>query len=406
MTVALTALAGCGETEEEPGSSGGEDRGRQARAVLEQLEGDRVASRVEELRDLEFEEAAPDVRIVSPRQTGDYVRRQAERTYPQERLEADEAFYRLTGVLPPDGSLRALLDRFGSGLLVGFYDPERPDGLQMVTNPQSSNRKRAEATLAHELVHALQDRAFDLEPKFDIEDTDRSSAVSALIEGDAAVVEAAYAQSVLGGAAPAAPPPTDIPPAVLLYVAFPYAPGAEFVAALLERADGSFDLVDRAWRERLPASTEQIPHPEKYFAGEEPREVSSDAERVLGDGWRSSGTETFGELDALAVLSTKLAVTPGAPQAAEGWDGGMREVFARGDDRAAVITTTWESEDEATEFARAYEMSLGRDRDARPSGDAFTLPGGIAAAVVAEGRDVRITLAPDARLATKVSEEA
>lgn len=210
--LAMVVLAGCGETAEEPRPTGGADPGQQARAVLEKLDGEQVASRVQELRKLEFEGDGPEVRIVTPRQTVDYVRRQIERNYPADRIAADDALLKLAGILPPGGGLRALLDRFAGG-------------------------------------------------------------------------------------------------------------------------------------------------------------------------------------------------SPVAVQAAEGWDGGTREVFERGEDRALAITTTWESEDEATEFAKAYEMSLGRDRGAKPAGEAFMLPAGQAADVVAAGRDVRIAVAPDPQLATKVAQE-
>lgn len=105
------------------------------------------------------------------------------------------------------------------------------------------------------------------------------------------------------------------------------------------------------------------------------------------------------------VLSTKTAPTDPVVQAAEGWDGGTREVFERGDDQALTIATTWESEAEASEFAGAYEMSLGRDRGARPAGETFMLRAGQAADVVVDGRDVRIAVAPDPQLATSVAEE-
>lgn len=133
--------------------------------------------------------------------------------------------------------------------------------------------------------------------------------------------------------------------------------------------------------------------------------MTSNADQALGDDWSSMGEGTFGELDALAVLSTKTIGTPVAVQAAEGWDGATREVFERGEDRTLAIVTTWESEEEATEFAKAYEMSPGRDRGAKPAGEAFMLPAGQAADVVAAGRDVRIAVAPDPQLATKVAQE-
>lgn len=399
LAVPALASAACGDGDD------GSDRRPQARAVLERLDGGRVAARVAKLRELEFGRRLPGVRIVTPRQTVDFVRRQVERDFPRGRLEVEQDYLRLAGMLPADQDLRGLLDRFGSSLLVGYYDPRRPRSVQMVTVEESRDPQLAEAALAHELVHALQDREFDLRSsRLDPEDEDRLAAVGALVEGDATLTGGQYAEEFLEDPESGSTEPIgeDIPPALLVSLAFPYEDGAEFVLALLERGR-SYRLLDRALRDRPPASTEQVLHPEKYFAGERPRAVRTGARQALGRGWRSTGSETFGELDALAILSTRRALTPGAGAAAAGWDGGRRELLERGGDRVLAIATTWESTGEAGEFARAYERSLVRDREARRSGGTFALPRGQAAAVRADGRDVRIAIAPDARLATRVA---
>jgi len=66
-------------------------------------------------------------------------------------------------------------------------------------------------------------------------------------------------------------------------VTFPYREGARFVASLyLILNDWGF--VDRAYTE-LPESTEQILHPEKYHASEEPvRVLLPDIAESLGAG--------------------------------------------------------------------------------------------------------------------------
>jgi hypothetical protein len=69
------------------------------------------------------------------------------------------------------------------------------------------------------------------------------------------------AEAVLGAAAMTAPP------ILVRSLIAPYADGLIFANQL--RRSGGFAAVDAAWRS-LPASTEQLLHPEKYFAREAP----------------------------------------------------------------------------------------------------------------------------------------
>lgn len=409
--LATLVLAGCGgdgnadgdtvptPTPTPEATSGGDD----ARAALEKLDGAQVATRVQALRKLQYRHGAPEVKIVSPQDTTDYLRAQVERSYPPERFASDEDFYQLTGIVPVDVGLRELIDTFGASLILGFYDPRNPDELNMVTNEQAAIPKAAEATLAHELTHGLQDQVFGLDMVQDIKDAERSLAASALLEGDAQVLELAYGKKYLDGGPESQPPPGGLPPAFLLYALFPYQFGGEFVGELIKK--GGYDLVDQVWRERLPETTEQILHPEKYLSGEAARQVRLQPSKALDD-WEATGSQTFGELDALALLSTK-ALPEGKEgkqigAAAEGWDGGIREVYSLGEDRALAIATTWETPKDAAEFAASVERSFSQDREGTASGGAFEIPDVGFATLSADGRDVRIAIAPEADLAKQI----
>ena len=409
-TAVLAALtvAGCGGGSDGGGEDGSPPQrgGEQARAALEKLDGAATAKRVSALRGLEFKDGAPKVTIVSPEDTKNYVRRQVERNYPDERLEADEAFYQMLGVIPADSGLRELLDKFGTNLILGYYDYKNPDELNMVTNERAAKPKAAESILAHELNHGLQDQNFGIGRFQDIKDPERSIAASALLEGDSQVLELAYNEKHLAGGPKATTDTGDLPPGILLYAIFPYQFGAEFVNDLIKEKDG-YELVDKAWRGRPPTTTEQVIHPEKYLSGEEAREVRLQADEVLDDAWKSTGKQSFGELDAIAVLSTKTlregAAGKAIAQAAEGWDGGARELFTRGDDRALVVATAWETAKDAKEFAAAYWASLKKDRKGKASGGGVEISDVGVASMAIEGRDVTIAIAPDAQLAKQLA---
>src|SRR5918996_740637 len=74
--------------------------------------------------------------------------------------------------------------------LVGFYDPEHTQMLIRGTDWTPD----VEATVVHELVHALQDQHFDIAAQLEDRDEDDEAALAlrSIIEGDAARVEYAY----------------------------------------------------------------------------------------------------------------------------------------------------------------------------------------------------------------------
>ena len=135
--------------------------------------------------------------------------------------------------------------------------------------------------LAHESMHALARRTFPLPcpaPRT-WPDRDDQLALRALEEGDAeAVLSAVVASRAVPGAvdldlwtAPLDDPTAAEPSVGFGYVMnFPYAAGAELVRALDRSGDNA--ARDEAYR-RAPVSTEQVLHPERFFAGDTPARV-------------------------------------------------------------------------------------------------------------------------------------
>lgn len=400
------AAAGCGDDGSSDKGEAPDSGNDKARAALEKLDGDATAKRVSALRTLKFTGGVPKLKIVKPEDSKSFVRRQVERNYPDKRIAADEDFYRLAGMIPASSGVRELLDKFSAGLILGYYDRENPDELSLVTSKRAAKPKAAESTLAHELTHALQDQEYGLKRFEGVDDPERSNTGAALIEGDAQLLESVYDKKFQGGGPKASSDTAGLPPAFLLYASFPYQFGSKFVATLVKQGRG-YKLVDRAFR-KPPETTEQVLHPRKYFSGERARDVRTPPAKVLGSGWKAGGVEPFGELDALAILSTKTlpqgAAGKALGQAAAGWDGGARALFARGGARALAISTTWESVRDAREFATAYVRSLKKDRAAKKaSSDAVEIAGVGAVSVLADGRDVTLAVAPDAKLAAKLA---
>ncbi|MBI4711754.1 MAG: hypothetical protein HY762_00345 [Planctomycetes bacterium] len=235
---------------------------------------------------------------------------------------------------------------------------------------------RFKGTRIHETFHALQDQLFNLEKLNKmVNTTDGSYALEALIEGDATLTfiecmpgtmasrmlesatpwrmmggEAVYDASAQGEAAKRAG-------------AFGYSIAARFVKAIKEAED--WDGVNALYTS-LPASTEQVLHPDKYLAGEQPVKVTiPDLTGVLGAGWKAGEPDTQGEFVMTLQLLTNPKSGPLADEAAAGW-GGDTVIEYRN------ITTTqsfyihksvWDTAEDADQYHKALK-ALPAEKDA------------------------------------------
>ena len=171
------------------------DRGQGTEAAPAAAPVDVIAERVEALRGLRFEQVPRPLAV-----TGEQARREGledlDRDYPPERRRADEAIYKLLGLIDDDADLRELSGSlFGEGV-AGYYDP-RDGRLRVVEGAGTGNRVLEEIVLAHELTHALEDQRFGLETEPTTDD--RTLARTALHEGTATALMYAY---VRGTSAP------------------------------------------------------------------------------------------------------------------------------------------------------------------------------------------------------------
>ena len=307
-----------------------------------------IARRVEALRKLRYDEIPRPVEV-----TAAQARREGledlDRSYPPERRRADEQVLKMLGLIEPDADLRELTGSLFEQGVAGYYDP-RDGRLRVVTGSGNSTRVIAEMTLGHELTHALEDQSFGFtEPSGN---DDRALAKTALIEGTATATMYAYVQryftseETLGGLLGAAFEDTGgLPPFLEAQVVFPYVGGDAFVEQLLRRAGGRWDLVNLAFRSRLPTSSEQILHPDAYFDADEPKPVRLRTGTVLGEGWKRTAAGTWGELQTRELV--------GSSPAAEGWGGDRYELWQSGAKNVLVMRWRWDTLRDQNEFRAA-----------------------------------------------------
>lgn len=285
-----------------------------------------------------------------------------EADYPPERREADNVTLRALGLLEADQDVAELQLALLSDQVIGFYDDTER---RMVVVSESGADATARITYAHEYTHALQDAAFGLDALDTdaIGEDDRNLARISLVEGDASLAMVLWAiQHDPTGLAEVTETPvpdmSGIPPWMVDQLSFPYTAGANFVAWLYQ--NGGLDAVDAAYDDP-PASTEQVLHPEKYAADEEPLQVEAvDVAAALGDGWEAVPTTTLGEGLIAIWLAHLGADRPDADDAAGGW-GGDRLAAASGPDGAVAMALriAFDAPTQADDFERVYGELVG-----------------------------------------------
>jgi hypothetical protein len=415
LVVAALLIAGAlafGSTEESDGA------GSTALPSPERVT--KIERDVERLRERKFKKRV-EPKVVSPDEAREAAFRDLDDVYTPEQRRADEELLKLLALVPPDTDIVEVLEAVSGEQVIGYYDTRRKE-LRLVSGNGADSPALVDITLAHELVHALEDQVFGLKESSGATD-DESSAMTALHEGTATYVMNEFVNccvdvndlalgslaSLFGGSE------TALPPYVQRTLTFSYTAGERFIRQLHD-ATGDWSLVDAAFTSQPPVSTEQIIHPEKYVPFERPLDVKLDVEPQLGDGWKRAADGTLGELDTRELL--RLGDRAASDDAAAGWGGGRFELWRKTAKQpdgceapcrqhdALVLSWRWDDPREAREFEPVLRAYVGKALKGRPAGDdVWGLDGG-AAAVATTTAATTLAMAPDAQLARRLAERA
>jgi len=240
-----------------------------------------------------------------------------------------------------------------SAQLEGFYEPN--NGTMYLA--ADLRGKEAQATLAHELVHALQDQNWDLKSRSTYRPGkgDETLALACLAEGDATSLMMDFVMADQHHTALDLPEPMlrelmtngmngeavrSVPHVLRSSLIAPYIDGLAFVHALRKR--GGWAMVDRAWK-NVPVSTEQVLHVDKWEKGEAPIVLPAPTAKALGPGWQMADEDTFGEL-ALALTFEEWIETGAARDAAAGWGGDRSALYTKQDALAFAVKIRFDPE--------------------------------------------------------------
>jgi hypothetical protein len=375
----------------------------------------RTMARVERIRGLEFNETVP-VGVITREQ---YRANRSGGGSDDHEAWNDQVWEGLFIVGESTGTGESFDDTLGAAVQ-GYYSPGREE---IVIVSDSATPTIDRGTLAHELVHALQDQQFGLGPAADTQD--RQLAVDGVIEGEANYIQGQYErrcsgewdcvpepQGTDGGGSDA----DSFNEGLLLTVYQPYATGPAFVdsvrgGGLLSGllGESGWDAVDDLHR-NFPDSTEQVIHPDKY-PDEKPVNVT--VPDRSNDEWERFDhdpvADTVGEASVYAMFVANGVVDPENRYAyrsrpSAGWGGDAlvpyRSDAADPGEGGYVWVTAWDTERDAREFHEAYRDLLERRGADNPRGNVYVVPEssdfGDAVRVVRDGDRVRVVNAPTA----------
>ena len=343
------AMAACGR-------GGGEEGAPYAEQVADNI------SKIEKSSGLKFK-TPPNV-VSQPR---DSVRAFLERRFHEDLPDAEllgmERSYKAFGLIPASMDVRRFMLDLLTEQVAGYYDPKAKT-LYVV---EGGDEAVTGVTLSHELVHALQDQHFNLDSLMQSrDDNDRLTTGQAIVEGQAtleqlgAMIGSDTAITALPGGwdrvrqmirdmQGSMPVFASAPTIFQETLIFPYLTGAEFMRRFKVDAKGESPF------SRMPVSTEQLLHPERYFnERDDPTKVVLPAP-LLGT---VEYENNLGEFETRILLFEFLKDQASAVRGAAGWDGDRYVLIKtpRGD--AIAWVSVWDNSIDAAEFFDLLDVSL------------------------------------------------
>ncbi len=316
---------------------------------------DDVAPAVERAVGLPFR-APPLVLVRTRDQVRDFLEAKLHHEYPPEEIARITLAYRLFHLWPDTLDLGELLIELLTEQVVGYYDP---DSLALYV-VQGADPLQVRLILAHELVHALQDQYMRLDSILALRgDNDRKMAAQAVLEGQATLASLrvmAPGQDLTSRAfwdqmregirrEQARMPVFNAAPLVLREgLVFPYIAGAEFMHWFETNHPDTVPF-----GARMPESTEQILHPERYRRGDRPVDLA------FTGGPEPHHTDVLGSFEVRLLLWELSGNEFVGTAAAVDWGGDRYGVFVNVADTALVWYSVWDTEAAANRFRTILE---------------------------------------------------
>ena len=297
-------------------------------------------------------------------QVHEYVVHKIDEDLPPAELNGSQAALRLFGLIPPSLDLHTTMSALLTEQIAGFYDPDSSALFVVADVPPQQLR----IVMAHELVHALQAQYANLDSMIaQHHHNDRRTAAQAVLEGQATLVQMFVmmpeqnpdtlplglfwkSRALLSGQQGAQMQQFSQAPLWLREtMVFPYLGGADFVVWFRHKYFG------RSVLDSMPASTEQILHPERYAAHDEPTTVTF----APGPPDTVQYEDDLGEFETRLLLQQLLDNEAEAATLATGWDGDRYQVLGPKSD-ALVWYSVWDDAPAAARFATGLQRAWAK----------------------------------------------
>ena len=306
--------------------------------------------------------------FISKQKINQFLKQRVHENESAEEIRAEEMVLKKFGFVPPDFNLAGGTVDLLTEQAAAFYDYNR----KRLFIIETASSEPQDALLAHELAHALADQSFHLARyiRQGRKSDDGSTARLAVMEGQATWLMSEYLSRRAGQAPVEAPEAADpksgggqfpvfenAPLYLRQSLVFPYTQGMLFQDAVFQR-DGQ-DAFAEVFR-RAPVSTQQIIHPEKYFAKLEPADPQLPHPRLPG-GYKSLIGGSLGELEH-SILIEQFARAETARELAPHWRGCTFELRENRKANRAVLlyAVEWDSEENARRYFAVYRQALGK----------------------------------------------
>ncbi len=390
LLVVLVACGGSGNPKPDPETA----TQQKVTAALARVEA--IQPRLAKLRGLPFRRPVP----TAQQTTADFkafLHREIEREMPRDKSAKLSAAYLHIGLLEKQVDLATASEQTMASQAAAYYDPRAKKFFVVM---KLDNDMMLDTMSAHELTHALQDQAFDLEkyvsPKPALDD-DAQIARQFVVEGDATVAMYAYGIAEASGVAdiskliPMLQPQLEqlanidlatyatmmkqqsammeldadlkrsmdsigeAPAMIIWPMLDSYSKGALVVLTALQH--GGWAAVDALYKEP-PESSEQVLHPATKLFPKRERPTRVTVPTLDGELLVSN---VLGELQWRTYFSLWQ---PGSAKASEGWAGDRFSVVKRPDGSLLGFhATIWDTVADAKEFADAYAASFTKRGD-------------------------------------------
>jgi hypothetical protein len=309
--------------------------------------------------------------IITRDKVKDFLQERMKEATTPEEIRAEELTLKKFGLVPQDFDLAKNTVDLLTEQAAAFYDFHKKSLCITDWTPSVTR----EPALVHELGHALADQNVNLEKfiKQGSKSDDGSMARLAVMEGQASWLMAEYLARKVGQTLASSPALLETMAATVesganqfpvfesepLYLretlVFPYSQGMLFQNAVFQRMkQQAFEEVFR----KPPVSTQQILHPDKYFASVEPTKPTL-PQLPDAHGYKRIADGTVGELDHSVLLKQYCSKEESAAVSPH-WRGGAYALLEHHSPNRVVLlyAVEWDTPDSAGRYFRAYRQVL------------------------------------------------